>query len=116
MIENFSRNLTRLRQTKNISQLELANDLGLGKQSISDYENGKVYPTFSNLDKIASYFNATATQLLGTELEIQLEIGHDNIDEYVKKATMILEARNAIPEILSFQEKINNMVRSEKFE
>ena len=116
MIENFSRNLIRLRQMKNISQLELANDLGLGKQSISDYENGKVYPTFSNLDKIASYFNATAIQLLGTELEIQLEIGHDNIDEYVKKATMILEARNAIPEILLFQEKINNMKRSKKIE
>ncbi|MBA0017451.1 hypothetical protein HZR21_10115 [Lactococcus laudensis] len=65
---------------------------------------------------MASYFNATATQLLGTELEIQLEIGHDNIDEYVKKAIMILEARNAIPEILLFQKKINNMVRSEKFE
>jgi hypothetical protein len=64
----------------------------------------KVYPTFSNLDKIARYFNATATQLL-MELEIQLEIGHDNIDEYVKKATIILEARNAIPEILLFQEK-----------
>ncbi|MFZ2820935.1 MAG: helix-turn-helix transcriptional regulator, partial [Lactococcus raffinolactis] len=57
MIENFSRNLTRLRQTKNISQLELANDLDIGKQSISDYENQKVYPTFSNLDKIARYFN-----------------------------------------------------------
>ncbi|MFZ2230845.1 MAG: helix-turn-helix transcriptional regulator, partial [Lactococcus raffinolactis] len=42
MIENFSRNLTRLRQMKNISQLELANDLDIGKQSISDYENQKV--------------------------------------------------------------------------
>jgi hypothetical protein len=41
------------------------------------------------------------------ELEIQLEIGHDTIDEYVKKATVILEARNAIPEIIS--RKINNI-------
>ena len=116
MIENFSRNLTRLRQMKNISQLELAEHIGVGKATISKIELGTGYPTFSNLDKIACYFNATATQLFGTELEIQLEIGHDNIDEYVKKATTILEARNAIPEILSFQEKINNMVRSEKFE
>ena len=116
MIENISRNLTRLRQMKNISQLELAEHIGVGKATISKIELGTGYPTFSNLDKIACYFNATATQLFGTELEIQLEIGHDTIDEYVKKATVILEARNAIPEILSFQEKINNMVRSEKFE
>jgi transcriptional regulator with XRE-family HTH domain len=102
---------------KNISQLELAEHIGVGKATISKImKMGTGYPTFSNLDKIARYFNATATQLFGTELEIQLEIGHDTIDEYVKKATVILEARNAIPEILSFQEKINNMVRSEKFE
>ena len=101
---------------KNISQLELAEHIGVGKATISKIELGTGYPTFSNLDKIACYFNATATQLFGTELEIQLEIGHDTSDEYVKKATVILEDRNAIPEILSFQEKINNMVRSEKFE
>ena len=89
-------------------------------KSIDELNSGLIdkngYKIYRNLDKIASYFNATATQLFGSELEIQLEIGHDNIDEYVKKATTILEARNAIPEILSFQEKINNMVRSEKFE
>ena len=48
MIENFGKNLTRLRQEKNISQVELANELGIGKQSISDYEKQKTYPTFTN--------------------------------------------------------------------
>ncbi|WP_171968076.1 helix-turn-helix domain-containing protein, partial [Streptococcus salivarius] len=28
----------------------------MGKQSISDYEKQKSYPTFANLDKIAEYF------------------------------------------------------------
>ena len=116
MIENFGKNISNLRRKKNVSQEELAEYVGVGKAAISKIELGTSFPTFSNLDKIARYFNATATQLFGSELEIQLEIGHDNIDEYFKKATVILEARNAIPEILSFQEKINNMIRSEKIE
>lgn len=101
MIENFSKNLTRLRQEKNISQVELANELGIGKQSISDYEKQKTYPTFTNLEKIAVFFNATPTQLFGTSQEQELEISRKNIDEYEKKATTILEAANAIYEIES---------------
>ena len=85
MIENFGRNLTRLRQEKNLSQVELANELGIGKQSISDYEKQKTYPTFTNLEKIAVFFDATPTQIFGTSQEQELEISRKNIDEYEKK-------------------------------
>src|SRR5574341_1059681 len=43
MIENFARNLTRLRQMKNISQLELADHIGVGKATISKIELGTSY-------------------------------------------------------------------------
>ncbi|MGX7047519.1 Cro/Cl family transcriptional regulator [Lactococcus piscium] len=109
MIENFGKNISNLRREKNVSQEELAEYVGVGKAAISKIELGTSFPTFANLERIARYFNATPTQLFGTELEIQLEISRKNIDEYEKKATIILEARNAIPEILLFQEKINNM-------
>ena len=99
MIENFGRNLTRLRQEKNLSQVELANELGIGKQSISDYEKQKTYPTFTNLEKIAVFFDATPTQIFGTSQEQELEISRKNIDEYEKKATHILEAGKAISDI-----------------
>ena len=99
MIENFGRNLTRLRQEKNLSQVELANELGIGKQSISDYEKQKTYPTFTNLEKIAVFFDATPTQIFGTSQEQELEISRKNIDEYEKKATHILEAAKAISDI-----------------
>ena len=99
MIENFGKNLTRLRQEKNLSQVELANELGIGKQSISDYEKQKTYPTFTNLEKIAVFFDATPTQIFGTSQEQELEISRKNIDEYEKKATHILEAAKAISDI-----------------
>lgn len=51
MIHNFAFNLSRLRKEKGISQTELAEKLNIGKQSISDYEKSKSYPTFATLDK-----------------------------------------------------------------
>lgn len=99
MIENFGKNISNLRREKNVSQEELAEYVGVGKAAISKIELGTSFPTFANLEKIAQYFDATPTQLFGTELEIQLEISRKNIDEYEKKATTILEAANVLPEI-----------------
>ena len=99
MIENFGKNISNLRREKNVSQEELAEYVGVGKAAISKIELGTSFPTFANLEKIAQYFDATPTQLFGTELEIQLEISRKNIGEYEKKATTILEAANVIPEI-----------------
>ena len=64
-IHNFGPNLKRLRQQYNISQTDLAEHLQIGKQSLSDYEHRKSFPTFANLDKIACYFNVDANQLFG---------------------------------------------------
>lgn len=99
MIENFGKNISNLRREKNVSQEELAEYVGVGKAAISKIELGTSFPTFANLEKIAQYFDATPTQLFGTELEIQLEISRKNIDEYEKKATHILEAAKAISDI-----------------
>ena len=41
IIQNFGPNLARLRIEKGVSQTQLAEDLGIGKQSISDYEKQK---------------------------------------------------------------------------
>ena len=82
IIQNFGPNLARLHIEKGVSQTQLAEDLGIGKQSISDYEKQKSYPTFANLDKIAEYFNATPTQLFGTSKEIELEKSVLESNEY----------------------------------
>ena len=43
IIQNFGPNLARLRIEKGVSQTQLAEDLGIGKQSISDYEKQKSF-------------------------------------------------------------------------
>ena len=100
IIQNFGPNLARLRIEKGVSQTQLAEDLGIGKQSISDYEKQKSYPTFANLDKIAEYFNATPTQLFGTSKEIELEKSVLESNEYSDKVSEILKAVKYIENFL----------------
>lgn len=100
IIQNFGPNLARLRIEKGVSQTQLAEDLGIGKQSVSDYEKQKSYPTFANLDKIAEYFNATPTQLFGTSKEIELEKSVLESNEYSDKVSEILKAVKYIEHFL----------------
>ncbi|PIO77945.1 MULTISPECIES: helix-turn-helix transcriptional regulator [Streptococcus] len=113
MIENFAPNLIRLRKQKGLSQKELAQELGISSQTISNIENQSAYPTFTNLEKIAGFFNASPTDLFGTPQQIQLEKAVFETDEYSDKASTILKASKAISELeddSSFQELINNLL------
>ncbi|MDC0826788.1 helix-turn-helix domain-containing protein [Lactococcus petauri] len=96
MIENFASNLMNLRIKSNLSQKELAEKLDISTQTISNIEKGKSYPTFTNLEKIANYFNATPNQLLGTSKEIELENAVLQTDEYSKVLKDILQKSDEI--------------------
>ena len=109
MIHNFAFNLSRLRKEKGISQTELAEKLNIGKQSISDYEKSKSYPTFATLDKIADFFKATPVQLFGTSQDIELEKAVLKTDEYTEKANNIIQAVKSFDELAHQIEKYNSI-------
>lgn len=46
-----------LRKQDDITQQQLADALGVGKSTISMYENGNREPDFETLEKLADYFN-----------------------------------------------------------
>lgn len=56
--------LKELRKRKNISQLQLAMDLGLNQNSISRYENGEREADYKTLIMFADYFNVSIDYLL----------------------------------------------------
>lgn len=109
MIENFGKNIARLRKEYGFSQEELAEKIGLKKQSISNIERGVRYPTFETLEKLAQLFKATPTQLFGTPKEIAVSdtpIILDRIDEYNSKIQAILQ----IPDIVeTYGEEIHTL-------
>lgn len=63
----LSNNLKKLRQARNISQVELAKALFVSKQSISNWENDNIIPSVDMLIKIARYFSVSTDYLLGLD-------------------------------------------------
>ena len=49
MNSNFANNLKKLRKDNNLSQEELALELGVSRQSVSKWESGQTYP---EMDKV----------------------------------------------------------------
>ena len=48
-----------------ITQKELADDLGMGSTTITEWEKGRNYPNIEMFQKIADYFKVTPNYLLG---------------------------------------------------
>lgn len=52
---NLKKDIQTIRELYNLSREEYAEKVGLSRMNISRYENGKVNPTFSSLEKIYSF-------------------------------------------------------------
>ena len=63
----FNERLKFLRQSKELNQVQLADKLGVKKQSISNWENDNVMPSVDMLERIANYFQVSTDYLLGRE-------------------------------------------------
>lgn len=63
----FGDRLKELRNRRNKSQAELAEDLKVAKSTISMYERGERNPDFETLEAIADYFNVDMNYLLGKD-------------------------------------------------
>ncbi|MBP3595439.1 MAG: helix-turn-helix transcriptional regulator [Lachnospiraceae bacterium] len=53
-----------LRMAKNLSQVQLAERLGVTKQTVSNWENNNILPSVDMLKHIANYFHCNTDYLL----------------------------------------------------
>ena len=63
----FAYRIKYLRQTRELTQVQLADKLGVSKQSISNWENDNIMPSVDMLEKIADFFSVSTDYLLGRE-------------------------------------------------
>lgn len=88
-------NLKKIRKSKGIKQLEVANYLNVSKATYSKYENGHVNVTPDTLIKLSKFFDVSVDYLIGvidipmspSEIEIISKIDkglddHDILDEF----------------------------------
>lgn len=67
------------RNIRGISQIQLANKLGVTKQSVSNWENDNILPSIEMLVKIANFFEVSTDYLLGLDKKRTLDV--ENLTE-----------------------------------
>lgn len=68
-----------LHNIRGISQIQLANKLGVTKQSVSNWENDNILPSIEMLVKIANFFEVSTDYLLGLDKKRTLDV--ENLTE-----------------------------------
>lgn len=63
--EVLSANLLALREAYDISQRQVAKDIGCHQASVSNWETGRTIPNVGMLVELASYYEVTVDSLLG---------------------------------------------------
>ncbi|MDE2381823.1 MAG: helix-turn-helix transcriptional regulator [Xanthomonadaceae bacterium] len=59
--------ITALRKTQRITQVQLAEQLGVSQQTVTAYESGKRRVPISHLPRLAGLLGVTVEELLGTQ-------------------------------------------------
>lgn len=69
MNNNFSENLKKLRKENNLSQEQLADELGVSRQAISKWESGSAYPEMDKIIALCDKFNLNIDDLLHKDIK-----------------------------------------------
>ncbi len=106
----FGSNLKKLRKNKKLSQEELAEHVGVSRQSISKWETGDAYPEMNNILILCKIFNCKINDLLNNNLE-----DFESFDEEVKMNLVKFEKEKQqrvkiLTKILSLIGKIGGIV------
>ena len=78
IIYGLSDKLKLLRKRHNLSQKEVANRLGISRQSVNRFENDGMTPSIDNLIQFAIMYNVTVDYLLGVGKESYLYLHEFN--------------------------------------
>ena len=79
-------NMKKIRESLQLTQVKVANDLKLSRQVYNFYENGKRNPDMQTLIKIADYYGVSIDYLLGRTNVIKPEnIDEDDLSKGIKK-------------------------------
>ena len=70
----FGTKLKELRSSHGLTQVQLARELGISKQCVSNWENDNILPSIDMLIRIAKYFYISCDYLLELNEKVTLDI------------------------------------------
>lgn len=101
---NFAKNLKQVRKENNLSQEQLAEKLGVSRQSVSKWESGAAYPEMDKVIQLCKLFDLSIDELM-----------KDNIKEVKNDKEVKKEFNNIINEFLNYITKTVDLFSSLKF-
>ncbi len=106
----FADNLKKIRKRKNISQEELADLVGVSRQSVSKWETSEAYPEMNNILELCKIFKCNINDLVNDQM-----VDLDSLDEEVKMSIVKLKKEKqkqmkGISKVLSLVGKITSIV------
>ena len=106
----FADNLKKIRKRKNISQEELAERVGVSRQSVSKWETSEAYPEMNNILELCKIFKCNINDLVNDNM-----IDLDSLDEEVKMSVVKFKKEKqkqmkGISKVLSLVGKITAIV------
>ena len=93
-----------LRTAKNLSQVQLADRLGVTKQSVSNWENNNILPSVDMLKHIANYFHCSTDYLL--------EMNEGKV--YIETTNLTLEQTMHLQQLVNDLSTLNQRLASSK--
>ncbi len=90
--------ISRLRRECGMTQLQLADALGISFQAVSNWERGLSMPDVSKLPELAALFDTTIDALLGRSCPVIKQAAAGHLDEHLQTAAVTVEeAAEAAP-------------------
>lgn len=97
-MHRIGQTIARLRREHNMTQMQLADEMGVSFQAVSNWERGQSMPDISKLPELASLFDTTIDELLGRHSPLIEKAAADKLDELpVPTVEEIVEAAPLLP-------------------
>lgn len=87
--------IKKYRLSHRLSQVELAKELGVTKQSVSNWENDNIQPSIELLEKISAFFSVSTDCLLGIEKDDIVDVSGLTDSEKTHIRALIDDLRSA---------------------
>lgn len=97
---SFGQRLKQLREENGLSQIAIANLLGITEEDINAFENDETMPSAEILVKLSSLYNMSVDELLGNSRKTELPIAK----------AQIVNSKKQIKQALKFQSSVSRMV------
>ena len=87
-MKQIGKKITELRKKNNLTQMELADMLGISFQAVSNWERGNTMPDVSKLPELATIFHISIDELLNGKASLIESVIDGTVDTYIDEGNL----------------------------